>query len=409
VNAQIQVVLIAAGCTSAVGLAGLGVVWLLRRASLRLLLQVSGAVVVLAVVAGTLGTAEAMFLSPHDLSVVVMVCMVAAVVAAGFGCLLGRQLQASSLALRQAARSLGDHDGGYRSPAGPMTAELAALSRELAKTSEKLMDSRLREQALEHSRRQLVAWVSHDLRTPLAGLHAMAESLEDGIAADPARYHRQIRAEVARLARMVDDLFELSRTQAGNLRLSPGPIALQDLINDALASTEALARAHGVRLTGPAGTPLEVRADPREMSRVLTNLLVNAIRHTPEDGSVHIMAAPEPGGALLAVADGCGGIPEADLACVFDAAWRGTRDRGSGPDSGAGLGLAIVRSIVEAHQGQVSVVNTTKGCRFEVRLPALTGSVRSAAAAGAAGVRAGVHCGSARTPEASAAGSAGPR
>ena len=114
VNAQIQVVLIAAGCTSAVGLIGMGIIWLLRRASLRLLLQVSGAVIVLAVVAGTLGTARAMFLSPHDLSVVVMVCVVAAVVAAGFGCLLGRQLQASSLALRQAARSLGDQDGGYR-------------------------------------------------------------------------------------------------------------------------------------------------------------------------------------------------------------------------------------------------------------------------------------------------------
>jgi signal transduction histidine kinase len=118
------------------------------------------------------------------------------------------------------------------------------------------------------------------------------------------------------------------------------------------------------------------------MSRVLTNLLVNAIRHTPEDGSVHVVAAPEPGSALLAVADGCGGIPEADLACVFDMAWRGARDRGSGPDSGAGLGLAIVRSIVEAHQGQVSVVNTKEGCRFEVRLPALAGSVRSAPAPG---------------------------
>jgi signal transduction histidine kinase len=382
VNAQLQVVLIAAGCTGAVGLVGMGVIRLLRRASLRLLLQVSGAVVVLAVVAGTLATAKAMFLSPHDLSVVVMVCTVAAVVAAGFGCLLGQQLQASSLALRLAARSLGDQDGGYRSPAGPMTAELAALSRELGETSEKLRESRLREQALEHSRRQLVAWVSHDLRTPLAGLHAMAEALEDGIAAEPARYHRQIRAEVARLARMVDDLFELSRTQAGSLRLSPGLIAVEDLINDALASMEALARARGVRLTGMADTPLEVRADPREMSRVLTNLLVNAIRHTPEDGSVHVMAAPEAEGALLAVADGCGGIPEADLACVFDTAWRGTRDRGSGPDSGAGLGLAIVRSIVEAHQGQVSVVNTKEGCRFEVRLPALAGSVRSAPAAG---------------------------
>jgi signal transduction histidine kinase len=382
VNAQLQVVLIAAGCTSTVGLVGMGVIRLLRRASLRLSLQVSGAVVVLAVVAGTLGTAEAMFLSPHDLSVVVMVCMVAAVVAAVFGCLLGQQLEASSLALRQAARSLGDQDGGYRSPAGPMTAELAALSRELAETSEKLRESRLREQALEQSRRQLVAWVSHDLRTPLAGLHAMAEALEDGIAAQPARYHRQIRAEVGRLARMVDDLFELSRIQAGTLRLSPARIALEDLINDALASTEALARARGVRLTGVADAPLVVHADPREMSRVLTNLLVNAIRHTPEDGSVHVVAAPEPGGALLAVADGCGGIPEADLACVFDMAWRGTRDRGSGTDSGAGLGLTIVRSIVEAHHGQVSVVNTKEGCRFEVRLPALAGSVRSASAPG---------------------------
>ncbi len=298
-----------------------------------------------------------------------MVCVVAAVVAAGFGALLGRQLQASSLALRQAARSLGDRDGGYRSPAGPMTAELAALSRELAETSEKLTELRGREHALERSRRELVAWVSHDLRTPLAGLHAMAEALEDGIAAEPARYHRQIRAEIARLARMVDDLFELSCTQAGTLRLSPGRIALEDLVNDALASTEALARARGVRLTGMADAPLEVRADPREVSRVLTNLLVNAIRHTPEDGSVHVVAAPEPGAALLAVADSCGGIPEADLACVFDPAWRGDRDRGPGPDSGAGLGLAIVRGIVEAHQGQVSVVNTEgaavsrSGCR----------------------------------------------
>jgi signal transduction histidine kinase len=323
VNAQIQVVLIAAGCTSGVGLTGMGVIWLLRRAALRLLLQVSGAVIVLAVVAGTLGTAQAMFLSPHDLRVVMMVCVVAAVVAAGFGALLGRQLQASSLALRQAARSLGDPGGGYRSPAGPMTAELAALSRELAETSEKLIQSRGREHALERSRRELVSWVSHDLRTPLAGLHAMAEALEDGIAAEPARYHRQIRAEVARLARMVDDLFELSCTQAGTLRLSPGT----------------------------AGTPLEVRADPREMSRVLTNLLVNAIRHTPQDGSVHVVAAPEPGGALLAVADSCGGIPEADLACA---------------------------------------VNTEAGCRFEVRLPALAGPGAYAPSPGGSRT---LHCG----------------
>jgi signal transduction histidine kinase len=370
VNAQIQVALIAAGCTSAVGVIGMGVIWLLRRAPLRLSVQVSGAVVVLAVVAGTLGTAEAMFISSHDLGVVVMVCMVAAVVAVGFGGLLGRQLEASSRALRQAARSLADQDGGYRSPTGPMTAELAALSHELAVTAERLTESRAREHALDQSRRELVAWVSHDLRTPLAGLHAMAEALTDGMASDPDRYHRQIRAEVGRLARMVDDLFELSRIEAGTLRLSPGQIAVEDLVNDTLASTEALARARGVRLTGETGAPLVIHADPQELSRALTNLLINAIRHTPAEGTVHVMASPQPGGALLAVADGCGGIPEADLARVFDIAWRGTYACDPDTDGGAGLGLAIVRGIVEAHQGQVSVVNTRDGCRFEVRLPA---------------------------------------
>jgi signal transduction histidine kinase len=376
VNAQLQVVLIAAGCTSAIGLIGTGVIRLLRRAPLRLSVQASGIIVVLAVVAGTLGTAEAMFVSPHDLGVVVMVCLVAAVIAAGFGCLLGRQVEAGSRALRRAARSLGDQDEGYRSPAGPMGAELAALSRELAVTSEKLKESRAREQALEQSRRQLVAWVSHDLRAPLAGLHAMAEALEDGIAADPDRYHRLIRAEAVRLAGMVDDLFELSRIEAGALPLSPGQIALEDLISDALDSTEALARARGVRLTGETRAPLVIQADPRELSRALINLLVNAIRHTPADGSVHVMAAPQPDGALLAVADGCGGIPETDLARVFDTAWRGA-STGPDTDGGAGLGLAIVRGIVEAHQGQVSVVNTREGCRFEVRLPALAAAPAS--------------------------------
>lgn len=371
VNAQIQIALIAAGCTSAVGVIGIGIIRMLRRAPLRVSVQVSGAVVVLAVVAGTLGTAEAMFISPHDLGVVVMVCVVAAVVAVGFGGLLGRQVEISSLALRQAARSLCDEGAGYQSPAGPMMVELAALSHELAATGERLKESRAREHALDQSRRQLVAWVSHDLRTPLAGLHAMTEALVDGMAVDPDRYHRQIRAEVTRLARMVDDLFELSRIEAGALPLSPGQVALEDLIDDALASTEALARARGVRLTGQTDVSLVIHADPRELSRALTNLLINAIRHTPANGSVHVMAVPEPGGALLAVADGCGGIPESDLASVFDLAWRGTQGCSPDADGGAGLGLAIVRGIVEAHQGQVSVVNTRNGCRFEVRLPAL--------------------------------------
>jgi signal transduction histidine kinase len=369
-NAQLQVVLIGAGCTSAVGLAGMGIIWLLRRASLRLSIQASGAVPVLAIVVGTLGTAEAMFLSQHDLGVVVMVCIIAGIVASVFSWLLGRQVMSGSAALRQAARSLGDEAGQFRHPALPLAAEFAAVSQELADTSAKLTKSRTRERALEQSRRQLVAWVSHDLRTPLAGLRAMAEALEDGLAADPPRYHKQMRAEAERLATMVDDLFELSRIHSGTLQLSPDVITLDDLVSDVLASTEALARERGVRLAGTATGHLAVRADPRELSRALTNLLANAIRHTPAGGRVHVRAWPEHEDALVSVTDGCGGIPEADLPHVFELAWRGTDARSPAPDSGAGLGLAIVRGLVEAHRGSVRVVNTGDGCCFEMRLPA---------------------------------------
>jgi signal transduction histidine kinase len=370
---QVQVVLIAAGCTGAVGTLGVGAVRLLRRASLRLSLIAVGAIAVLAVVAGTLGTANAMFISQHDLGVVVMVCAVAGLVAFGFSWLLGRQVEAGSLALRQAARSLGQ-EVGFSAPDGPMAAELAALSRELAATARTLQDSRERERRIEQSRRELVAWVSHDLRTPLAGLHAMAEALQDGIAADPARYHRQIHAEATRLCAMVEDLFELSRIQSGTLSLSLDLVDAGDLVSDMVASMEPLAQARGVRLAGrsiQADGSLLVQADARELSRALANLVTNAIRHTPPDGRVLVTAAAGPGGVLLTVADGCGGIPEADLPSVFDLAWRGTRARTPGADGGAGLGLAIVAGIAEAHHGQVSVVNAGEGCHFEIRLPAL--------------------------------------
>lgn len=369
INDRIQIVLIAAACTGAVGLAGMGAIRLLGRASLRLSIQASGIVPVIAIVAGTLGTAEAMFLSGHDLGVVVMVCVVAGIVASAVSWLLGRRVESGSMALRQAARSIGDEAGQFRPPAQPLAAEFAALSRELADTSVNLARSRARERALEQARRQLVAWVSHDLRTPLAGLRAMAEALEDGLATDPPRYHKQMRAEAERLTTMVDDLFELSRIHSGTLHLSPVLITLDDLVSDVLASTEALARERGVRLDGKATGHIVVRADPRELSRALTNLLTNAIRYTPPGGCVHVEARPECEDALLTVADGCGGIPEADLPRIFDLAWRGTDARSPAPESGAGLGLAIVRGIIEAHRGSVRVLNTGDGCRFEMRLP----------------------------------------
>ncbi|WP_086784457.1 sensor histidine kinase [Streptomyces caniscabiei] len=351
----------------AAGLLGAVALWLLRRRSLVASLTVVAAVAVTAMLAGTLAVAWAMFLSSHDLWVVTTVVAMAAVVSLATALLLGRWVVARSRALQLAARSFGD-GGSFTAPAGPATAELASLSAELAATSAKLAESRQRERALESSRRELVAWISHDLRTPLAGLRAMAEALEDGVAADPARYLTQIRTEVERLNGMVGDLFELSRIHAGALSLTPSRVSVYDLVGDALAGVYPLADEHGVRLVGDHVEPLPVEVDGREMSRVLGNLLVNAIRRTPADGTVMVAAERSPDGVLLSVSDGCGGIPEEDLPRVFDTGWRGTHART--PPAGAGLGLAIVRGIVEAHQGRTTVRNIPGGCRFEVVLPA---------------------------------------
>ncbi|WP_328933400.1 MULTISPECIES: HAMP domain-containing sensor histidine kinase [unclassified Streptomyces] len=352
---------------AAAGVLGAGALWLLRRRSLTASVAVVAAVAVTAMLAGTLAVAQAMFLSSHDLSVVTTVVAMAAVVSLLTALLLGRWVVARSRELALAARDFGD-GGDFSAPVGPATAELADLSRELAATSAKLAESRDRERALESSRRELVAWISHDLRTPLAGLRAMSEALEDGVAADPDRYLRQIRTEVERLNDMVGDLFELSRIHAGSLALTRSRMSLYDLIGDALAGADPLARELGVRLVGDRIEPVPVEVDGKEMSRVLGNLLVNAIRRTPADGTVAVAAERSADGVVLSVTDGCGGIPEDDLPRVFDTGWRGTHART--PPAGAGLGLAIVRGIVEAHQGRAAVRNVSGGCRFEVILPA---------------------------------------
>lgn len=355
-----------AGATAS-GLAGAAVLRLIRRRSLTASLTVVAAVGVVAMLSGTLAVAWAMFLSPHDLSVVTTVVAMAAVVSLATALLLGRWVVARSHELALAARSFGD-GGTFAAPDGPATAELDALGRELAATSARLAESRERERTLETSRRELVAWISHDLRTPLAGLRAMSEALEDGVAADPGRYLMQMRTEVERLNDMVGDLFELSRIHAGTLPLSPSRISLYDLVGDALAGVDPLAREHGVRLVGDRVEPVPVEVDGKEMSRVLGNLLVNAIRRTPSDGTVAVAAERTGEGVLLSVTDGCGGIPEEDLPRVFDTGWRGSDART--PPAGAGLGLAIVRGIVEAHEGRATVRNIPGGCRFEVTLPA---------------------------------------
>ena len=324
-----------------VGLAGAGTLRLLRGRSITVHVCLLLAVTVAAVVAGVVVVAQAMFLSGHDLQVVLITITASAVVSLAVGALFGRRLAAAAVWADQA---------------------------------------RERERQMEAGRRDLVAWVSHDLRTPLAGLRAMAEALEDRVVSDPVtvrEYHRRIRTETDRMSLLVDDLFELSRINAGALRLALSQVPLADIVSDAIATTAPLAASRGVRIVAAeSGWPTVVASEP-ELARVVANLLVNSVRYTPPDGTVQIDAGQDDDAVWLSVSDTCGGIPEADLPRVFDVAFRGERARtpstrgpATAATGGGGLGLAIVRGLIEAHGGRVQALNTHAGCRFVIRLPA---------------------------------------
>jgi signal transduction histidine kinase len=250
------------------------------------------------------------------------------------------------------------------------------LGRSLARQSVWQREALERERAAEQSRRELVAWVSHDLRTPLAGLLAMAEALEDGVVHkddDVRTYAMQMREESLRLSSMIDDLFEISRIHAGALSPEREELMLPDVIHHAVSAVAPSAQAAGVRMSVQIDGVPAVRGRDVELLRVVHNLVGNAVRHTEPGGTVTVSCDSTGVHARVRVDDGCGGIAPADMQRVFDVAFRGAVAREqSGPQrAGGGLGLAIARGLVEAHGGTIGVTNHGPGCRFEVLLPSV--------------------------------------
>jgi signal transduction histidine kinase len=221
---------------------------------------------------------------------------------------------------------------------------------------------------VEEARRQLVAAASHDLRTPLASLRLLVESIDDGVATGETRerYLREIRTHVGVLSDLVDDLFELSRIEAGEISWTMRQIELGALIDETVAAMRAQADARGVRVAAelPSGG-LVASADAEKVQRVLFNLIQNAIRHTPADGSVTVRAWTQGGEVEVEVGDEGEGIPGSDAPHVFDAFYRGDAARG---DDGAGLGLAISKAIVEAHGGRIWLEPGARGTRVRFSL-----------------------------------------
>jgi signal transduction histidine kinase len=337
---------------------------------------------VIAVGIGVVGGARAMFISNHDLRVLAVVLTGAGTIAVLAGLSLGRRVTAATATVASLARDLGHPAGG--SPAGGPAptgrqhsagapGELAALANDLQLTSTRLAATRAQAEALERGRRELVAWVSHDLRTPLSGMRAMVEAILDGVVSDQAtvdRYHRTLLAETERLSGLVDDLFVLATIEAGAVQLHLEAVSFDELVSDALAGASAKATTKGIDLDSTMDTPLVVELSSAEMSRVVHNLLDNAIRHTPTGRTVRVEAGLSPDGtrARLSVSDGCGGIEVSDMDRVFDLAYRGDAARSS-DTGGGGLGLAVARGLVEAHAGDIRVHNADDGCRFVVDLP----------------------------------------
>ncbi|MGD9956964.1 MAG: sensor histidine kinase [Candidatus Nanopelagicales bacterium] len=327
----------AAVAAAVVGILGVLGVLVLARRSPRWAAVLTPVVVVLAVAAGVLTGARAMVLEGTDLAVVLTILVAVVPVALVVGVVLARR----TLALQR------------------------EIEREAA--------ARAMEAEVEARRREMVAWVSHDLRTPLAGIRAMTEALEDGVAPDPAAYHRRIREETDRLAGMVDDLLALSRLQSGQLALSRGVVPLRDVVSDILAGAEPLALERGVSVSGSCDDTVAAYVDEPAFARAVSNLVVNAVRYTPRGGSVRVEASSDGATTTVRVSDACGGIPEEDLPRLFEAGWRGTAARTPGATSGAGLGLAVVRGLADALDGSVEVATSETGCTFTLAVPASAG------------------------------------
>ena len=305
-------------------------------------------------------TARLMFLNQHDLTLATVLLVFATGIAISLGYFLSAtvsdNLKALALGAREIAR--GRLNTRVHIPGRDETADLARSFNHMAAQLETMAR---KQQELDALRRELIAWVGHDLRTPLASVRAIIEALADGVVEDPdtvQRYLRTAKRDIDSLAVLIDDLFEMAQIDAGGLKLDRQPNSLADLVSDTLESFRNLAQEKGIELSGAVVPDVDpVVLDARQIGRVLSNLVSNAIRHTPAGGSVAVRAFPVPEGVRVEVTDTGEGIRSEDLPHVFEQFYRGEKSR-SRATGGAGLGLAIAKGIVEAHGGRIGVQST---------------------------------------------------
>jgi signal transduction histidine kinase len=362
------------------GVAALLLVDKLSIGGIRLKVAVPPFLTALVIAFNVLLIAKLMFISTEDGQLLLAFLIFGIATAALLSSSIAARMTKSIRGLGAGAMRLAEGDYSFRitEPRVSSEDELSQLTHWFNQMADSVQSAFEHQKAAECERKHVVAAVSHDLRTPLASVRAMIEAIDDGIVTDPAtlqRYHHAMRAELRHLTTLLDDLFELSRIEAGALSLERACLSIEDLISDALEGTHEQAEQAQIRLIGQVDARLPtVHIDARQMYRALANLLQNAIRHTPAGGIIFIRAArlrqqdTETGGnldnaILIQVIDSGEGIAAKDLPHIFDRTYRGEPSRhrmhGYSTDTmnastGAGLGLAITRGIIEAHGGQIT-------------------------------------------------------
>jgi len=306
-----------------------------------------------------------MFVSAHDAFLTVLVASFAGALALWAARLLGHRTLADVDAVRSTLAAVAQGRRDVRTDLGGQD-EVARLGADVDAMVATLA-------AEERARRGLVASVSHDLRTPLTSLRLLVEALHDDLVTEPAirrDYLRRIATNVHALSALIDDLFELSRLESGDVRWTMERVMLDELVQETIEAMRPHAEAGAVAVRAELAPQLAAaQANTEQIQRVLFNLIQNAIRHTPADGSVVVRAAPATEGAIeIEVADTGPGIAGDERDHVFEPFFQGT-GRGARSDGGAGLGLAISRAIVEAHGGRIWLADADSGTCVRFRLP----------------------------------------
>lgn len=317
-------------------------------------------------------TARLMFASQHDLLLATVLLLFAGGIAMWLGYFVSTALTDNIVTLNRAAQEIAQGNLQVQVPVMGRN-EMANLAGTFNEMAAQLEAAARKQRELDTMRRNLVAWVGHDLRTPLTSIRVLLEALADGMVEDPAtvqRYLKTAQRHIRSLSVLIDDLFEMAELDAGGLSLERDPNSISDLISDTLETFAALATRQGVKLEGNVAPSIDpVYMDAQKIGRVLANLVSNALRHTEAGGSVQIRALAAAEGVRVEVHDTGEGINAEDLPHIFEQFYRGEKSR-SRDTGGSGLGLAIAKGIVEAHGGTIGAESTlSEGTCFFFTLP----------------------------------------